>query len=262
MKKLWKKAVVLFAAVLMIGMTVAGCSSSGSEPVELTIAAAASLTDVMADIQTAYADKEPNVTLNFTFASSGSLQTQIEQGAKVDVFLSAALKQMKTLQGEKLLLNDTYTELLQNKVVLIVPASSTAKIISFDDVNTAAVSIIGLGEPSSVPAGSYAKQVFTTLGTWDAVSAKANYGSDVRTVLTWVENGEVDCGVVYATDAMTSDKVKVVAEAPDGSCDKIIYPGAIVASSSNADASQDFLDFLTSKTAVKIFESYGFTVMK
>ena len=261
MEKLWKKAVVLFAAVLMIGMSVAGCSSSGSEPVELTIAAAASLTDVMADIQTAYAEKELNVTLNFTFASSGSLQTQIEQGADVDVFLSAALKQMKTLQGEKLLLNDTYTELLQNKVVLIVPADSTAKIDSFDDINTDAVALIGLGEPSSVPAGSYAKQVFTTLGIWDAVSAKANYGSDVRTVLIWVENGEVDCGVVYATDAMTSDKVTVVAEAPDGSCDKIIYPGAIVASSSNADAAQDFLDFLTSKTAVKIFESYGFTVI-
>jgi molybdate transport system substrate-binding protein len=121
--------------------------------------------------------------------------------------------------------------------------------------------MIGIGEPSSVPAGSYAKQVFTTLGTWDAVSAKANYGSDVRTVLTWLKR-EVDCGVVYATDAMTSDKVKVVAEAPEGSCDKIIYPGAIVASSANADAAQDFLDFLTSKTAVKIFESYGFTVIK
>ncbi len=262
MKNLWKKAAVLLAAVLMLGMTVAGCSSSSSEPVELTIAAAASLTDVMADIQTAYADKEPNVTLHFTFASSGSLQTQIEQGAGADIFISAALKQMKTLQGEGLLLDDSYTELLENKVVLIVPSDSTAGITSFDDVNTDKVSMIGIGEPSSVPAGSYAKQVFTTLGTWDAVSAKANYGSDVRTVLTWVENGEVDCGVVYATDAMTSDNVKVVAEAPEGSCDKSFYPGAIVASSANADAAQDFLDFLTSKTAVKIFESYGFTVIE
>lgn len=258
--KLWKKSILIIAAIMIFAMSMTGCSSG--KPAELTIATAASLTDVMADIKTAYAEKKPNVTLNFTFASSGSLQTQIEQGADVDVFLSAALKQMKTLQSENLLLDDSYIELLENKVVLIVPADSKTDIASFNDVNTDKVSIIGMGEPSSVPAGSYAKQVFTSLNNWDSVSAKANYGSDVRTVLTWVENGEVDCGVVYATDAMTTDKVKIVAQAPDGSSEKIIYPGAVIKSSKNTDAAQDFLDFLTSAAAVKIFESYGFTVIK
>ena len=118
--------------------------------------------------------------------------------------------------------------------------------------------MIGIGELESVPAGQYAKTIFTNLGFWDVVEKKANYGTDVRTVLTWVESGEVDCGVVYATDAYTTDKVKIVAEAPEGSCDKVIYPAGVVGASKNADDATAFLNYLKSDEAMKVFEKYGF----
>ena len=119
--------------------------------------------------------------------------------------------------------------------------------------------MIGLGEPESVPAGQYAEEIFTSLGTLEQVKAKANYGTDVRTVLSWVETGDVDCGVVYATDAYSSDKVKIVAEAPEGSCRKVIYPAGIVGSSAHKDAAKEFVDFLGSDAGMEIFEKNGFS---
>jgi molybdate transport system substrate-binding protein len=118
--------------------------------------------------------------------------------------------------------------------------------------------MIGIGEIESVPAGQYAKKVFESLGFWDVVESKANFGTDVRTVLSWVETKAVDCGVVYATDAYSSDQVRIVAEAPEGSCDKVIYPAGIVASTGNEKAAEEFLEFLKSDEAMKIFEKYGF----
>ncbi|MBQ4363638.1 MAG: molybdate ABC transporter substrate-binding protein, partial [Oscillospiraceae bacterium] len=135
-------------------------------------------------------------------------------------------------------------------------------ITSFDDVVTDKVKMIGLGEPESVPAGQYAEQVFTTLGTLEDVKAKANYGTDVRTVLSWVETGDVDCGVVYATDAYSTDKVKIVAEAPEGSCKKVIYPVGITKDAPNAAGAKDFEDFLKTDEAMAIFEKYGFAAVK
>ncbi|MBR4224170.1 MAG: molybdate ABC transporter substrate-binding protein, partial [Oscillospiraceae bacterium] len=114
----------------------------------------------------------------------------------------------------------------------------------------------------SVPAGQYAEEIFTTLGTLDEVKAKANYGTDVRTVLSWVETGDVDCGVVYATDAYSSDKVKIVAEAPEGSCKKVIYPVGITANAPNADGAKEFEEFLKSDEAMAVFERYGFAAVK
>lgn len=236
--------------------------TAAGAPAELLVSAAASLTDVLKEIATAYAAVAPQVKLTFTFGSSGTLQTQIEEGAPADLFFSAGKKQMKALEEKKLLLEGTNTELLQNKIVLIVPAASALGLKSFDDVAAETVKLVALGEAKSVPVGQYSEQVFTNLGTWDKVKAKANFGSDVRQVLTWVEGGEVDCGVVYATDAMTTDKVKVVAEAPEGSSDKVIYPAAVLATSKNADAAEAFLAFLQGEEAKKLFAKYGFTNLK
>ena len=233
-------------------------SAAEKKKVELTILAAASLTDVCNELKDMYEKSNEGVALTFSYAGSGTLQTQIEEGAPADIFISAANKQMKALKDKNLMKEDTIGNLLENKVVLIVPAESTLDLTSFEDVKKAEVKLVGIGELESVPAGQYAKAVFTSLGFWEDVEKKANFGTDVRTVLGWVESAAVDCGVVYATDAYTTDKVKIAAEAPEGSCDKVIYPAGVVAASKNIDASEAFLDYLKSEEAMKIFEKYGF----
>jgi molybdate transport system substrate-binding protein len=227
-------------------------------PVELLVSAAASLTDVMAEVALFYKDFAPRVTITYIFGNSGSLQTQIEEGAPVDVFLSAGNKQMSALEEGGLLLDGTNTEWIENKVVLIVPKESELDLTSFEDVALDTVKMVALGEPEGVPVGLYSAQVFTTLGILDAVNKKANYGSDVRQVLTWVEYGEVDCGVVYATDAATSDEVTVICHAPEESCDRILYPAAVIGSTVYPDEAKAFLEFLKTPGMADLFESYGF----
>lgn len=230
------------------------------EPVELTILAAASLTDVTKELAETYKKINPNVTLTFSYGASGALQTQIEEGAPADIFISAATKQMDALEEGGLLLDNTKKELLLNKVVLIVPQDSTLELTSFEDVGTDKVKTIALGEPEGVPVGQYSEEVFTSLGILDTVKTKANYGSDVRQVLTWVESGEVDCGVVYSTDASVGENVKIICEAPEGSHKDIIYPAAVIKSSTNQDAAKAFIEFLSTPDAVASFEKYGFTM--
>ena len=225
---------------------------------EIIILAAASLKDVCAELETEY-KKTHNVKLTFSFGSSGALQTQIEEGAPADIFFSASTKQMKALYDAGRMEESTVRSLLENRIVLIVPAASTADITSFEDVNTDKVKMIGLGDPESVPAGQYAAEVFTGLGILDAINKKANFGTDVRTVLSWVETGNVDCGVVYATDAYTTDKVRIVAEAPAGSCRQVIYPAGVVKDARNPEAAKSFMDYLASEEAFRIFAKYGFT---
>ncbi len=237
-------------------------ASSAKAEVNLTIAAAASLTDVTKDIAAQYKKVAPNVTLTFTYGSSGALQTQIEQGAPVDIFMSAAKKQMDALDQKKLIDTSTRKNLLENKVVLITPKNSTLGMKSFNDLATAKVKKIAVGDPKSVPAGQYANQVFTSLKISDKVKSKLNLGTDVRQVLTWVESGNVDCGVVYSTDAKTSTKVVVVCEAPAGSCDKVVYPVAVLKKSKQSAAAEDFIKFMQGPEVATLFQNYGFTVVK
>lgn len=229
-------------------------------PVELTILAAASLTDVTKELAETYKKISPNVTLTFSYGASGALQTQIEEGAPADIFISAATKQMDALEEGGFILDTTKKELLLNKVVLIAPKDSTLELTSFEDVGTDKVKTIALGEPEGVPVGQYSEEVFTNLGILDTVKTKANYGSDVRQVLTWVESGEVDCGVVYSTDASVGENVKIICEAPVGSHKDIIYPAAVIKSSTNQDAAKAFIEFLSTPDAVASFEKYGFTM--
>ena len=165
---------------------------------------------------------------------------------------------MNALDEKGELAEGTRRDLLKNEIVLIVPADSKSDIASFDDVATDKVQKIALGEPKGVPVGQYSEEIFSKLNILDAVNAKAVYGSDVRQVLAWTETGEVDCGVVYATDAAISDKVKVICSAPEGSHKPVIYPAAAIKSSKNLDAAKKFLDFTASKPAKKIFANYGF----
>lgn len=228
---------------------------------DLTISAAASLKAAMADIQALYKAEKPNSTLTVNLGASGTLQQQIEQGGDVDLFFSAATKNMTALKEGNLLINTTVKNLLKNKVVLVVPEDSKTTINSFAGITDPSIEKIGLGEPTVVPAGDYAQQVFTYLNILDKVKAKAVYGQDVKQVLTWVETGNVDAGVVYSTDAKISTKVKVIATASDESHKSIIYPAAVIKTTKNPEAAKDFLNFLSSDKAHAVFEKYGFTVL-
>jgi molybdate transport system substrate-binding protein len=230
-----------------------------AEPVELQVFAAASLTEALNEIASLYTKVAPNVTLVFNFDSSGKLQTQIENGAEADLFLSAAQKQMDAL--ETYIVPASRKNLLLNKVVLIVPEGDDKDISSFEDIATDKVSLIALGN-ADVPVGQYSEEIFTTLGTWDAISKKASLGANVKEVLSQVESGSVDCGVVYSTDAATSGGVDVVAQAPEGSHKPIVYPAAVLSSSVDVQASQLFLDYLSGPEAVQVFEKIGFEIVK
>lgn len=256
MKKIF---VVLSALVLLM----TGCGGEKkSEPVELSVAAAASLTDAMKDLAALYEKENPGVKLTFNFGSSGALEQAIENGGKADLFFSAAQKQMNMLDEAGELAEGTRRDLLRNEVVLIAPKNSALELKTFDDLAREDVKRIALGEPKGVPVGQYSEEILTTLNLLDAVKSKAVYGSDVRQVLAWVESGEADCGIVYATDAAISDKVKVIASAPEGSHKPVIYPVAVIKSSKNLDAAKKFLEFTTSAEARKIFEHYGFKVVE
>ncbi|MBS7007749.1 molybdate ABC transporter substrate-binding protein [Anaerostipes sp.] len=266
MKKKKQMFAVLAAAVLSAAL-LSGCTSNdkktgGKKTTTLTVSAAASLTDVTKDIAKKYKEKEPDVKLNFSYGSSGALQTQIEEGAEADIFMSAAQKQMDALSKKGLINKKSRTDLLENKLVLIVPKDSKTSIKSFEDLAKSSVKKVALGEPKSVPVGQYSEGVFKKLGILDKIKKKANYGSDVRQVLTWVESGEVDCGVVYMTDAKISDNVKVVCEAPEKAADPVIYPVAVLKDSKHQEQAQKFADYLKTDEILKLFESYGFQRVK
>jgi molybdate transport system substrate-binding protein len=200
----------------------------------------------------------PGVTVEGTYDSSGKLQTQIEEGLEADVFMSAATKQMKALDEEGMIASDSIVDLLENKIVLIVPAGTDSAIKSFEDIANA--DSIALGDPASVPVGQYSEEALTNLGIWDSIQDKVSFGTNVTEVLNQVAAASADAGIVYATDAASMpDDVTVVAEAPEGSlATKVIYPVAVVKESANADAAQAFVDFLGSDEAIAVFEAYGF----
>ncbi|WP_347295302.1 MULTISPECIES: molybdate ABC transporter substrate-binding protein [Anaerotruncus] len=236
--------------------------AASGEPVTILVAAAASLEYSYKDkLIPMFTEKYPWITVEGTYDSSGKLQTQIEEGLEADVFMSAATKQMNALKDESLVDADSIVDLLENKIVLIAPAGSEPAAKSFETVTDAAT--IAVGDPESVPVGQYSKEAFTNLGNWDAVSAKASLGTNVTEVLNWVAEGSADVGVVYATDAATTDKVQVVAEAPEGSLEKkVVYPVGIVSASQHKDAARLFVEFLQSDEALAVFEEYGFTPNK
>ena len=232
-----------------------------SAPVEIIVSAAASLTDAMNEAIAAYRTLEPSVRVTPAYGSSGSLQRQIEQGAPADLFFSAAPRQMDALEAKGLVASGSRRNLLENKLVLIVPAGKQG-ITAFTDAATNRIGQIALGEPSSVPAGQYAEQIFTALGILEAVKAKAVYAKDVRQVLAYVEQGEVDAGVVYATDVPAAAAASAAAFAPAGSHDPVVYPAAVVNTGSQPKAAAAFLDWLGSPDGGAVFTKYGFSLVK
>jgi len=239
-------------------MVISGCDTE-KEAVELNVAAAASLTDAIQALNEKFMSKNDYITVVANFASSGTLQKQIEQGAPIDVFISASPNQIDALQEQGLILDGTRRDLLNNKVVLVVPTDSTLGITDFMDLLRDDVSKIAIGDPEFVPAGSYARQALELLGIYDDVYPRLILGSDVRQVLGYVENGNVDVGIVYSTDAAVTDGVTIVAEAPAEINDSIVYPVAVIESSKQVEAAREYIDFLCSDEARQIFEEYGFS---
>lgn len=234
--------------------------SNTTEAVDLYVLAAASLTDVLTELQEMYNVDNPDVNILFNFDSSGTLQTQIEEGAPADIFFSAAQKQMTDLDDAGLMVSDTIVNILENKVVLIKPAGSDLAITSFEEAATSeSVSMVAIGN-SDVPVGQYTETIFTNLGIWDQLSAKANLANNVRQVLDWVSTGNADCGFVYATDAAIDDGVEVITEAPEGSANPVIYPAGVVEASTAPEQAGAFIEFMQTDEALAVFEKYGFTI--
>lgn len=282
-----KKQICLVMAAMMAAGMLAGCDRSAKETTaateaattaaeettakETTAAASGEETEILvaaaASLKNAYEDKlipmfeeaNPGVTVKGTYDSSGKLQTQIEEGLDADVFMSAAKKQMIALDEEGMIASDTITDLLENKIVLIVPAGNEKKLEKFEDIEKA--DSIALGDPASVPAGQYAQEALTNLGIWDKIQDKVSFGTNVTEVLNQVAAASADAGIVYATDAASmADKVEVVAEAPEGSLSKkVIYPVAVVKGTAHEEVAKEFVAFLQTDKAITVFEDYGFS---
>lgn len=249
----------LILAVSLLTFVSLSASACAITTVELNVFAAASLTESLTAIGEAFEAANPNIKLSFNFDSSGTLEKQIESGAAADVFLSAAKKQMDALADGGYIMDGTRKDLLTNRVVLIVPDGSALGLKAFEDVAGDQVKLVALGN-KDMPVGQYTEEIFTTLGLWDTVFTKASLGVTVKEVLSQVESGAVDCGVVYVTDAMTAKGVTVVAEAPEGSHKPVVYPGAVLKSSVNADAAKAFLAYLSTPDAASAFTAVGFTM--
>ncbi|MDF2500189.1 MAG: modA [Anaerosporomusa subterranea] len=262
-KMLWCGLFLLLTAMLVAGCwrTSQGLPESPSAPVTLNISAAVSLKDVLAEIKSNYQAKT-QIELVYNFGASGTLQKQIEQGVPADLFISAAPKQMDDLIAKSLVIKETRRNLATNRLVLIVPQNSDSGISGFQDLIKGNSYKFAMGEPEIVPAGQYARQVLSELKIWEEVRGKAVFTKDVRTVLAYVETGNVEAGIVYKTDAVTTNKVRVVETAPQKLHQPIVYPVAIVTSTKQKQAAEKFMEYLLMPESKAVFEKYGFSVEK
>ena len=267
-KNMRKKLIAaMMAGVLSAGMFSTGVFAADTDlKGEVNTFIAASLSNAMEEIQKDFNETYPDVEILYNADSSGTLQTQIEEGARCDIFFSAADKQMNALVDEDLAKKDTVEDILENKVVLIKPKDGETKVTGFENITDAAnIALAG----DSVPVGQYAREIFDNLGITDEVNKmEINEGKNVSEVLAAVSEGSNEIGIVYATDAASvADKVDVIAEAPaDALKTPVLYPVGLIedkeASEDDTAAAEAFLEYIKSDDAMKVFEKYGFTAYK
>jgi molybdate transport system substrate-binding protein len=251
-----KFSVVATVVFLITGLFTLNTGSVHAEQ-ELTVSAAASLTNALPEIGKKFASVNPGTKVTFNFAASGLLMLQIERGAPVDVFASADQKTMDQAQAKNLILNESRKNFVSNGLVLIVPAASRISIKSVQDLGGRDVTRVALGKPETVPAGRYAAEALINEGLWESLSSKLIPADSVRQVLDYVSRGEVDAGFVFATDAAAArDKVRIVATMEKHK--PIVYPVAIVAATQKKELSQRFIDFVLSKEGQEILSQFGF----
>jgi len=246
-----KTLVLLFSLFIATGISAS----------ELTVYAAASLTDAMNEIGPAY-EKESGDRLQFNFGASSMLARQIEEGAPADLFFSADEAKMDALEKKDLLLPGTRRSLLSNLLVIVVPADASAAPKSAADLTKPEFRKLALAESQTVPAGIYAREYLQKLGLWDAVKEKVVPTENVRAALAAVESGNVDAGIVYKTDSLISKKVKIAVEVPAADGPKISYPVAVLRSSKQPDRARKFAEYLAGPMARSVFEKFGFTFAK
>lgn len=288
MKKRSKAMAALMALAMTMTVGLTGCGSANTntnadtgsasdagEKTELVVFAAASMTETLNQIKTDYEAQHKDVTLTYNFDSSGTLKTQIQEGATCDVFISAAQKQMDQLDASKdetanpekldFINSDSRMDLLENKVVLVVPENNPKNINSFDDLKSKLESgdvLMAMGN-SDVPVGQYTQKILQYFGLDEKALADAGeitYGSNVKEVTTQVSEGSADCGIVYYTDAYSAG-LKVVGEATEEMCGKTIYPAAVMKNSQHPEQALEFLAYLSSDAAAKVFEKVGFVAV-
>ncbi len=295
-----KKMIALLLALGMMITLLAGCGSNdkGSQnsgtpspqtsdrqpsdepsqepeaaPVELIVFAAASMQETLTELGNKYMEENQNVTITFNFDSSGTLKTQIQEGADCDIFISAGQKQMNQLdkdadpavntEGLDFVLGDTRFNILENKVALAVPDGNPKNINSYEDLAAGLKDgsiLLAMGN-SDVPVGQYTQKILVYYGLSEedlASAGSVTYGSNVKEVTTQISEATVDCGIIYQTDAFSAN-LTVVDTATAEMCGQVIYPAAVLNVSRNADAAKAFLDYLTSDTADAVFETVGFT---
>ncbi|NJK61639.1 MAG: molybdate ABC transporter substrate-binding protein [Synechococcaceae cyanobacterium SM2_3_1] len=254
-----QRRLILTSVTLLASFSSLGLAAivARAQSTALTISVAASLQDAINALQPLYEEKNPDVELVINFGSSGSLQQQIEQGAPVDVFLSASARQMDALEEKDLLLPGSRTDLVKNQLVLITPVNGL-EIKSPADLMQPEIKRIALGEPASVPAGTYGQQALTVLDLVEALEPRFVFGKDVRQVLNYVETGNMEAGIVYRTDALLSQQVQIALTFPAETHDPIVYPIAVINDSKYPTEAQHFVKFLQTDGAQAVFTQFGF----
>ena len=254
------------SVLLLLVITFCGCKAGTPAPSigetrdtgNLTVSAAVSLKDAFNEIGSLYKTRTGK-TVNFNFGASGALQRQIETGAPVDIFASAGAQQMDALAGRELIDAAGRRDFARNTLVLLAPSDSQLNLTAFADLADARVQKVAVGNPKTVPAGQYTEQVFNNTNLRDKLQAKLVLAEDVRQVLDYVVRGEVDAGIVYATDARSAgDRVRVVATAMEDTHVPILYPVAVIKDSKQKGAAQEFINLVTGAEGQSILRKYGF----
>lgn len=254
--------VLLVLAVLLLSSCDSkeeiGSADGEREKVELIVSAAASLSDVLEEIQRAFHKQYPHIFITYNFGGSGKLASQIQNGAPADIFLSASEVDMDNLEKGGFIDPSSRFPFVKNGLALIAPKDSPLNLSNLGELSREEIEHFIIGDPDSVPAGRYGKQALEAVGVWESLDGNFVYVSDVRQVVTQIEAGNGDIGIVFLTDAQTVSNSKIVLQIDGSLHDEIIYPGAIVSTSSNKKAAQQFLDFLKGNEAIQMFNEYGF----
>ena len=257
-KKVTRSFMIIIAVLFLTA-----CSETAGEraDLELSIAAAVSLTDSLKEIKKIY-ENEHDIKLNFQFGGSGTLARQIEHGSGADIFISSNVDWMNELEGEKQILSETRQNIVGNQLVLVATEDTELTYEDVTELNPEEIGQLAIGNPDSVPAGEYARQALKALGLWDVLENRLVLAKDVRQVVTYVKSGNVDAGFIYASDMEAADGLNVLATVDSKLHDAITYPGAVIAGTENEEASSDFIRFLLTEEAQGIFRTYGFEEVK
>jgi molybdate transport system substrate-binding protein len=253
-------AFILWPMAIFVILATPGCAED--KRVTLNVSAGAGLIDAVTEINELYMQQNSNVNILSTFSAAGDLQVQIENGAPADIFFSPSSKHMDALADQNLIVQESRRNIVKNSLVLITPAENKLNLSRFIDLLDENVQKVAMGDPEFVPAGAYGLQTLEAMEiSFSEIETKLILANNVRQVLNYVENRSVDAGIVYATDALSSESVKVIAVAPDSVNENIVFPAAVITTSSNVMEASNYLDYLSGTEAGKVFEKYGYTVI-